>query len=354
MNASAGIGVPAPPALPARRAHAGRGAPYATVRGAVGAGTAMSLVGSLTAVSATIGAYPVFGGQALRYAVAAAILFAIGRRRAGSRERIPPGGRGLSRREAGLLVALAATGLAGFNVFLVEAVRHSGPATVGTVIATVPVVLALAGPLQQRRRPSPRIVAAALVVTCGAVLATGLGGGGLTGSLLALGALAGEAGFSLLAVPLLPRLGPVRVSAHAAAFAVPMLLVAGLVADGRGVVRLPTAAEAMALAYIAVVITVVAFFLWYDALGRLGADRAGLFAGVIPISAIVTTVVLGLGAPAPAELAGAVLVAAGVVIGLRPARGARTAERRARLGARPAERGPYPGGRSEPPRKQET
>jgi drug/metabolite transporter (DMT)-like permease len=99
-----------------------------------------------------------------------------------------------------------------------------------------------------------------------------------------------------------------------------MLLVAGLVAGGRAVVRLPTAAEAMALAYIAVVVTVVAFFLWYDALGRLGADRAGLFAGVIPISAIVTTVVLGLGAPGPAELAGAAVVAAGVVIGLRPAR----------------------------------
>ncbi|MCW2915976.1 MAG: transrane protein [Actinomycetia bacterium] len=62
------------------------------------------------------------------------------------------------------------------------------------------------------------------------------------------------------------------------------------------------------------------FILWYDSLGRLGADRAGLFAGIIPISAVVTTVTLGLGTLGPADLAGAALVAAGVVIGLRPAR----------------------------------
>ncbi|WP_443613687.1 hypothetical protein [Actinomadura madurae] len=57
--------------------------------------------------------------------------------------------------------------------------------------------------------------------------------------------------------------------------------------------------------------------LWYDAIGRLGADRAGLFAGLIPVSAVITTVVLGIDRPGPADLAGAALVAAGVVLGLR-------------------------------------
>jgi drug/metabolite transporter (DMT)-like permease len=220
----------------------------------------------------------------------------------------------------GLLTALAATGLAGFNVFLVEATRHASPATVGTVIATVPIVMARAGPLQQRRRPSPRIVIAALIVAAGATLASGLGSGSLEGFLWSLGALAGEAGFSLLAVPLLPKLGPILVSAYAAAFAAPMLLAAGLLVDGTGVVRMPTAGEAVAFTYISLFITVGVFILWYDSLGRLGADRAALFNGIIPISAVVTTVALGLGTPGPADLAGAALVAAGVVIGLRPAR----------------------------------
>ncbi|GAA2075211.1 hypothetical protein GCM10009780_09230 [Actinomadura alba] len=290
----------------------------------MGAASAMFLVGTLTGVSATINDYPIFGGQALRYALAALVLFAA----AGVHARRAPRGRTIAGphragrrptpREVLLLLALAATGLAGFNVFVVMATRHATPSTIGTVIATVPVVLALVGPLLERRRPSPLTVAAALVVTAGAALANGLGGGGLTGLLLSMGALAGEVGFSLLALPLLPGLGPIRVSAYSAAFAVPMLLIAGLVADGAGFLRVPTASEAAALLYLSAVVTTIAFFLWYDALPRLGTDRAGLFAGVIPVSAAIITVVLGLGRPGPAELAGVGLVAVGIVAGLAP------------------------------------
>jgi drug/metabolite transporter (DMT)-like permease len=180
----------------------------------------------------------------------------------------------------------------------------------------VPILLAVAGPLQQRRRPSARVVVCAVAVAAGAGLATGLGGGDPAGLLLSLGALAGEVCFSLLAVPLLPRLGPMRVSAYSATLAVPMLAALGLLVDGRAFVRTPTAGEAAALGYLAVVVTTVAFFLWYDALGRLGPDRAGLLAGVLPISAVLTTMVLGLGRPDAAEAAGAVLVAVGITAGI--------------------------------------
>ncbi|MQY03911.1 hypothetical protein ACRB68_19570 [Actinomadura sp. RB68] len=298
-----------------------------------GAGGAMFLVGSLPAVSATVAGYPVLGGQAVRYAVAAAILLAVAavadRGRRGLR---------LAAREWALLAALAGTGLAAFNVFIVEATRDTSPATVGTVVATVPVVLALAGPLQAGRRPAPAVVLAACVVAAGAALASGLGSGTPRGLLLSLGALAGEVCFSLLAVPLLPRLGPLRVSAYSAALAAPMLLAAGLVRDGAHVLRTPTGGELAGLAYLSVVVTTVAFLLWYDAIGRLGADRAGLFAGMIPVSALLTTLALGLGAPGPADLAGAALVTAGVVLGLRPSRGR----------ARPAEPAlePVPAGRT--------
>ncbi|MEU8343044.1 EamA family transporter [Spirillospora sp. NPDC048832] len=279
-------------------------------RGAVGAGSAMFLVGTLTAVSATISGYPVFGGQAVRYAVAAVILLAVARF-AGGPARRP------AARDWALLAALAATGLVAFNVCIVAATADTSPATIGTVIAAVPIVLALAGPLLEGRAPAPGVIAAACAVAAGAALAGGLGGGSVRGLLLSLGALAGEVCFSLLAVPLLPRLGPLRVSAYSAALAAPMLLAAGLVADGTAVLRVPTAAEAAGFGYLTVVVTTIAFLLWYDAIGRLGADRAGLFAGLVPVSALATTVVLGLGRPGAAELAGAALVAAGVAAGMR-------------------------------------
>ncbi|NGO79335.1 DMT family transporter [Streptomyces sp. YC504] len=270
----------------------------------------MLLVGTSTAVSATIADYPVLSGQALRYALAAAILLAVVRHR-----RLPRAG--LTLRDVLLLAALAATGLAGFNLFLVEATRHASPAMIGTVVGAIPIVMALVGPLTQRRRPAPRIVAAAAVVTLGAVVSAGLGGGSLHGVLLSLGALAGEVAFSLLALPLLPKLGPLRVAAYPAALSVPMLLAASIAMDGTGALRLPTGGETAAFGYLGALVTATAFFLWYDALRRLGADRAGLFAGLVPVGALLTTAALGLGAVGPADLAGALLVAAGVALGLR-------------------------------------
>ncbi|CAL9317997.1 hypothetical protein SUDANB25_05771 [Streptomyces sp. SudanB25_2051] len=270
----------------------------------------MLLVGTSTAVSATIADYPVFTGQALRYALAAAILLAVAARR-----RLPPAR--LTVRDALLLIALAATGLAGFNVFLVEATRHAGPAMIAAVVGAVPLVLALAGPLMERRRPEPRTVGAAIVVALGTAVAAGLGTGSLKGLLLSLGALAGEVAFSLLAVPLLPKLGPLRVAAYPAALSVPMLLLTGLALDGTDALRLPAPGEAAAFAYLGAAVTAAAFFLWYDALRRLGADRAGLFAGLVPVGALLTTVALGLSRPQLADIAGALLVTAGVAAGLR-------------------------------------
>src|SRR5215470_5624696 len=193
---------------------------------------------------------------------------------------------------------------------------------VGTVVGAVPVALAIAGPLLTgsagRRRPSARVAAAAGVIVAGAALTTGLGTGSLRGLLFATGALACEAAFSLLAMPLLPKLGPIRVSGYAATAAVPIALAAAAIVDGPGMLRMPTTAEAAGLAYLAVVVSAGAFALWYTALPRLGADRAGLLAGVVPIGAIATTVTLGLGHPTAADLAGAALVTAELLLGLAP------------------------------------
>jgi hypothetical protein len=48
------------------------------------------------------------------------------------------------------------------------------------------------------------------------------------------------------------------------------------------VLALPTVAEASALLYLAALVTAAGFVLWYSAC--IGAERAGLFAGLIPRS----------------------------------------------------------------------
>jgi drug/metabolite transporter (DMT)-like permease len=222
----------------------------------------------------------------------------------------------LSTRDVLLILALAAVGLVAFNLFQLAALRHATPAVVGTILGSVPIVLAVAGPLATGRRPKARTIAAAVVVAAGAAIATGFGSTDAAGVGYSLAMLACEAGFSLLAVPLLTKLGPLRTSAYAIAVSVPMLTVVGLLADGAGFLRRPTGAEIAGYAYIAVVVTVVAFLCWYAALPRLGADRAGLFAGFVPVGSILTAMVAGTGVPAAADLLGALVVIGGVLIGV--------------------------------------
>ncbi|MFF9864140.1 DMT family transporter [Streptomyces sp. NPDC013953] len=275
---------------------------------AAGAAAAMLLVGTSTAVSATAADHPVHLGQALRYGLAAVVLLVVVRRLRLPRVR-------LTRRDVLQLVALAATGLVGFNLFLVEATRHASPALIGTVVGAAPVVLAVAGPLVERRAIGTRTVVAAAVVALGTAIAAGLGTGSPRGVLLAAGALLGEVLFSLLAVPLLPKLGPVRIAAWSAALSVPMLLTTGLLFEPLPA-HLPTATQLAAFGYLGAVVTAVAFLLWYRALRDLGTARAGLFAGLVPLGSLLATVALGVGTPRPADIAGAVLVMIGVTVGM--------------------------------------
>ena len=179
----------------------------------------MFLVGTLAAVSGVIAGYPVYGGQALRYILAAMVLLGVARWRGLGPVRLRP-------RQWALLAALSLTGLVLFNVCVIEATRAAGPALPGIVLGTVPLVLALVGPISTGARPSPRVVAAGLVVVAGACLATGVGSGNLAGLLWSLGTLACEICFSMLALPLLPVIGPIRLSAWSA--------VLGGLACGRG------------------------------------------------------------------------------------------------------------------------
>ena len=277
------------------------------MRGALSAVCALALVGSLVAASDVVESYPLAAGQALRYVLAGMVLVLL------ARGRLPR----LSPREALGLAALAATGLVLFNLFVIEGVRETDPATVGVIVGCVPVVLAVAGPLLAGRAVSPRVVVAAVVVAVGAAGVQWTDGGiSLAGLLFALGALACEACFSLLAAPHLDRLGPLAVSAYACLFAVPMLAAWSLIAEGPSL-PMPSGDQAAAIAYLALIVTVGGFLCWYTAVVLLGVERAGLFSGVLPVSALVCSAALGVASVTPGRLAAVAVVAAGITFGMR-------------------------------------
>lgn len=274
------------------------------------AGLGMTLVGSQVAVSGMLVDAPLFAVQAIRYTLAALVLMLI-LRVTGRAVPVPRG------REWAWVAGVALSGLVLFNVGVVRGVAHAEPAVIGVAVAAVPVLLALVGPLLARTRPNPSVAVAAAVVTLGAILVTGGGRTDATGLGYALLTLVCEAGFTLLAVPVLRRLGPHGVSLHAIWIAAVALWALSLAAEGPGAVLTLRAEHLPATAHLAVAVTVVAFLLWYTAVGRIGPGRAGLFTGVVPVASAVGGVLLGSPVPGPVVWLGVAVVVVGVVLGMQ-------------------------------------
>lgn len=291
-------------------------------RPGIGAATgtlAMSFVGGSVAVSAVVAGAPVLTGQGVRYAAASCLLLAAARAL-----RVP-----ITRpRGADWLWLLGVTvlGLVVFNLALVYGARHAEPAVYGVAVASVPILLALLGPLLGGEPPRTRVLAAALVVTAGAVLVQGFGRTDAVGLLYAITVLLCEAGFTLLAVPVLARRGAWSVSVHTTWMGAAVFAVLGLAVEGGSAVGELDARHWAALAYLAIAVTAVAFVLWYSAVRSLGPGRAGLLTGIAPVAAILAGVLLGGPLPGPPVWAGTFVVAAGLAIGLGGRRGRRNCD----------------------------
>jgi drug/metabolite transporter (DMT)-like permease len=274
------------------------------------AATACVLVGASFTAGGALVDYPHAGGQAVRYGLAC-LLLAFPAGRAGGWARL----RALRPGQWALAAGVAAVGMVGFNLSVLAAERTAQPAVPGVLVGCAPVVVAVLVPLAAGRRPGRAAVAGAAMVAAGAFVVQGWGGTDTAGLLWSVAALGGEVGFALIAAPLVAPLGPLLLSAAVCGLAAAEAAVLGVALDGRAALRVPDAAEAAALGWQAVVATVVGFVFWYAGMQRLGAERATLFSGLIPVSAALTAPLVALGTFGAAQLTGSALVAAGVAVG---------------------------------------
>jgi DNA/RNA-binding domain of Phe-tRNA-synthetase-like protein/drug/metabolite transporter (DMT)-like permease len=265
-------------------------------------------VGGSVAVSSALAGAPVFTAEAVRYAVACLLLVALARV-TGRRLSVPRGTEWLWRS------GIAVTGLVVFNLALVKGSQHAEPAVLGVAVACVPSLLAVIGPLLEGSSPRPSLVAAALLITCGAALVQGLGRTDAIGVAWAAVVFGCEAGFTLLAIPVLGRHGPWGVSVHATWLAAVIFAAGAMAREGPAAAARLSRPNWLAVVYLAVAVTAAAFVMWYSSVRRLGASRAGLLTGVAPVAAAATGVLLGGPAPGPLVWAGVAVVGVGLAQG---------------------------------------
>ncbi|MFF9363810.1 EamA family transporter [Streptomyces griseoluteus] len=273
----------------------------------------MVLVGSSVNVSHALVDAPLFTAQAVRYAAATAILLLLARL-AGTRPVRPRG------REWLWLAGLAVTGLVLFNVAVVRGTVHAEPAVIAVAVASVPVVLGVLGPLLEGRVPSRQVLLAAPVVVAGAVLVEGTGRTDAAGAGWAALALGCEAAFTLLAVPVLGRHTPWGVSVHASGLGAVLLAALGVTREGPMAVGELTGVQWAAVGYLALLVTAVAFVLWYSTVRTVGTGRAGLLTGIAPLAAAAVGTATGTGVPGSSVWLGIAVVIGGLIGGLRASR----------------------------------
>jgi drug/metabolite transporter (DMT)-like permease len=276
-----------------------------TTRGSLLAALACVLVGGSFTANSVLGHYPYAGGQFLRYGLACALLAPLAGPGA------PASPRSIAPRQWARLALLAAIGMVGFNLAVIAAERTAEPAVPGVFVGCAPVVVAVVVPLLEGRRARRTVLYGASLVAVGACTVQGWGRTDAVGIAFSGCALAGEVGFAVLAVPVLRPLGPRLLSATVCGLAALESAAAGLLLDGTAWLRWPDTAETAALLWQAAVVTVVGFVCWYTGVQRIGAERATLFSGLIPVAAA-GTAPLAYGA---AQALGSALVGAGVALG---------------------------------------
>ncbi len=255
----------------------------------------------------------------LRFALASVLLWPVVRRRC-------PGVR-LHRRDRWAAAGLGTTGVALYFVFENFGLKHTTASHGALIIATIPLVTAVAEALVRRHPLRPGTLAGLLVALVGVgviVGGPGSGGASLLGDLLMLGAVGSWVAYTFIAHRLGTRYPNLWVT-QAAMVGGTLVLAPLAAAEWAAVAPLPSPSPAAwgALLYLAVLCSALGYLLWNGAIPALGVGVTSNLIYGIPLVGVLSGV-LFLGEPFTAgTAAGGALILAGVYGASRASRGGR-------------------------------
>jgi drug/metabolite transporter (DMT)-like permease len=203
-------------------------------------------------------------------------------------------------------------------VLFIGGLARTSVANSSLIIAASPAVIALGSAVVRHERIGPLHWAGAALSMAGIYVVVGRGAGlgatGLTGDLMMSVAVLCWAAYTIGAEPLMRRHSPVGVTGLSLVFGtllyVPFSLPRILAVSWTRA----SLASLAALAYAAVLAMGVAYTIWYSAVREIGSARTSVYSNLIPVVAMLTAV-LFLGEPLTIrQVAGAVLVLAGVAL----------------------------------------
>ncbi|HYO70551.1 MAG TPA: DMT family transporter [Archangium sp.] len=239
-------------------------------------------------------AFPVFLAAGLRLLMAVPVLVALVLLKEG---RLPK----LGLREALALFVCAFGGIFMFTVFLLFGLRHTTAAESGIITSTVPVFTALISVLYLKEKPSAWGLLAVVLTTLGVLvlnLADGAAAGARgsnpwLGNALIFGCVVGEALFVISAKLVTARISPLATAAYVNIFGLVTFLPFAAYQAWTFDFSAPAWPNWTALVFMGLGISVLQFMIWFAGVSKVSGSVAAVFTGVMPVSAVLLSYVVG-------------------------------------------------------------
>jgi len=200
----------------------------------------------------------------------------------------------VGRRDLLVLFLQAFTGIFLFQVLLLWGLLFTSAAEGGVIASTTPAVVGVISFLFLKERPSPRVWAGIALAVGGIVALNVLGSGAeagrgpapLIGNLLVFGAVISEALFTIFGKAAAERVSPLATAVSASVLSLALFLPLGLYQAARFDLSSVGLSGWASVAHYGVFVTALGYLLWFGGLAKVPATTAGVFTGVLLVSAV--------------------------------------------------------------------
>lgn len=233
----------------------------------------------------------------------------------------------VDRRDAGPLIRLGLIGITLYNLLFMFGLQYTTASNSALFISTSPLFAEIVLAVFEKQRFNARIVSGLLLCTLGVFLIIQSKQGSITfsrrdvlGDLLTLCAALFWALYTVMARPLVQKYAPIKVTAYSMAAGTVLLLPVGIgdvMHQGWSSISVTSWA---AFCFSTFLSGGVAFTLWYQGVKRLGVMRTAVYHYLVPFIAVVFAALFLGEQIALRQIAGGVLIMAGVYMVQRQGR----------------------------------
>ncbi|GAB6990753.1 DMT family transporter [Paenibacillus pini] len=263
------------------------------MKGSIKAYIAMSIAMTTVGSSIVVGKwvtqmFPVFLASLLRFGLAALLLIGI--------LLIKEGWPKLTRREYLLLLLQALTGVFLFNICLLVGLKRTPAVESGIITSTTPMAISLLSLFFFKEKMSLKSWIGVIMAVIGIAIiqvldagseASSSSGFSWIGYTLLCAAVISEALFTLIGKSLTGALSALAITTYVTLWGFVLFLPMGIYQAVSFDFSKPIFTDWICLAYLAIVVTVIGFALWYSGISSVSTSISASFTGIIAVSSLI-------------------------------------------------------------------